>query len=94
MVTEVVEQGEKLFHTHCFGCHSGRGEDLLSAYPDVRRLTAETHLIFNDIVLGDALSSAGMASFADLISAEDADTIHMFLISDQRALYEEELAEN
>jgi len=94
LVTEVVEQGEKLFHTHCFGCHSGRGEDLLSAYPDVRRLTAETHLIFNDIVLGDALSSAGMASFADLISAEDADTIHMFLISDQRALYEEELAEN
>jgi quinohemoprotein ethanol dehydrogenase len=90
----VVEQGEKMFHEHCFGCHSGRGEDLLSAYPDLRRLTAETHLIFDDIVLGGALSSAGMSSFADLISAEDADAIHTFLISDQRVLYEEELAGN
>jgi quinohemoprotein ethanol dehydrogenase len=94
LAPEVVEQGEELFHAHCFRCHYGRGEELLSAYPDLRRMTAETHAVYDNIVLGGALSSAGMASFADLISPEEADAIHTFLISDQKALYEQENAAN
>jgi quinohemoprotein ethanol dehydrogenase len=48
---------------------------------DLRFMTRETHTAFNDIVLKGIRADKGMASFANLISAADADAIHAYLIS-------------
>jgi quinohemoprotein ethanol dehydrogenase len=42
-------------------------------------MTRETHAAFKDIVLGGLRKDKGMASFADILSAEDADAIHAYL---------------
>jgi quinohemoprotein ethanol dehydrogenase len=44
-------------------------------------MSAEMHDSFQAIVRGGMLADNGMASFADLLSAEDADRIHQYIIS-------------
>jgi quinohemoprotein ethanol dehydrogenase len=85
-----AERGAKLFGTHCSLCHGGRGEARLSAYPDLFRLSAETHANFDAIVRGGTLASAGMASFADVVSEADAASIHAYLVREQAVLRAEE----
>ena len=58
--------------------------------PDLRYSTAEVHAQFDAIVRGGALASAGMASFADVVSETDAAAIHVFLIREQTLLRAEE----
>jgi quinohemoprotein ethanol dehydrogenase len=53
-------------------------------------MTAETHAAFDSIVLGGKLASAGMASFADVLTPEDAAAIHAFLVREQGKLYRRE----
>jgi quinohemoprotein ethanol dehydrogenase len=86
----LAERGAGLFTAHCAGCHGARGEGRLSAYPDLYRLTPETHSAFDSIVRGGQLSSAGMSSFADLISEADAQAIHAYLVREQGKLRREE----
>ncbi len=86
----LAERGAVLFTAHCAGCHGARGEGRLSAYPDLYRLTPETHAAFDSIVRGGKLSSAGMASFADLLSEADAQAIHAYLVREQGKLRREE----
>ncbi|MEX2204940.1 MAG: PQQ-dependent dehydrogenase, methanol/ethanol family [Myxococcota bacterium] len=81
-----AERGAKLFGSQCAHCHGGRGEERLSAYPDLFRLSAETHASFDAIVRGGALASAGMASFADVVSEADVTAIQSFLVREQRVL--------
>ncbi|MBL8982365.1 MAG: cytochrome c, partial [Gemmatimonadetes bacterium] len=83
-------RGLGLFVQHCARCHSGRGTAPRSAYPDLHRLTDSTHARFEDIVLRGALKDGGMASFGDILSAEDARNIHAFLLSAQAGLRAEE----
>ena len=86
----VAQRGEDLYYQWCFNCHFTRGETLLSAYPDLYRLSAETHGQFESIVLGGSLSYAGMASFSDVLTVEDVDAIQAYLIREQRELRREE----
>ena len=88
----LADSGEKLFHEVCLGCHLGRGEARPSPYPDLHRMTAETHAVFEDIVLGGRLKAGGMASFADLYSPEQVRMIHAYLIREQGKLRAEERA--
>ena len=71
-------------------CHGGRGEAQLSAYPDLHRLPAATHAVFDSIVLGGKLAASGMASFADLLTPADVAAIHAYLVREQRKLWQEE----
>ena len=59
--------------------------------PDLHRLSPETYGIFKSIVLDGSLSSAGMASFSDVLTEEDADAIQAYLVREQRELREEEM---
>ncbi len=49
-------------------------------YPNLLRLTAAKHELFDEIVLRGALSPRGMAGFADLLSEADAHALHAYLI--------------
>jgi len=85
-------RGADLYANRCARCHGGRGEGQLSAYPDLHRMPAETHAVFDSIVLGGKLAASGMASFADLLSADDAKALHAYFIREQRKLFREATA--
>jgi quinohemoprotein ethanol dehydrogenase len=48
--------------------------------PDLRFMSAQTHQQFDAIVLGGARANQGMASFADVVSIDDAQAIHAYII--------------
>jgi hypothetical protein len=48
--------------------------------PDLRFMSAQTHQQFEAIVLGGARANQGMASFADVVSVDDAQAIHAYII--------------
>jgi quinohemoprotein ethanol dehydrogenase len=77
-----VARGKQLYTLHCARCHGGLFAEIPSGYPDLMRLPPEIHGVFKDIVLGGALSTNGMASFSDVLSAADADAVQAFLKSE------------
>jgi quinohemoprotein ethanol dehydrogenase len=86
----LADSGAVLFNGYCLSCHGARGEQRLSAYPDLHRLTAETHAVFDSIVLGGRLAPSGMASFADIYTPEQVRMIQAYLIREQGRLRKEE----
>ena len=68
-------------------CHGGFGSKHISAYPDLAKMSENTHQQFNSIVLKGALSTYGMAGFADIMDEKKADAVHQFLIDQQRKLF-------
>ena len=48
--------------------------------PDLRRMSAPTHLIFYDIVLNGAYGGKGMARWDDVLTRADAEAIHAYLV--------------
>ena len=81
---QTVDQGNALYHQHCANCHRGLGVPSIvaTAEPDLRMMTAQTHEAFLAIVLGGMKRDLGMRSFANELTAEDANAIHQFLISE------------
>jgi quinohemoprotein ethanol dehydrogenase len=75
---ETVQKGADLFKAHCGSCHLNVPGTLA---PDLRRMSRETHDAFQQIVLGGALSNAGMPPWDDVLGPADADAIHAYLIS-------------
>ena len=47
--------------------------------PDLRYMNNDTHAAFRQIVLGGALQSVGMKSFAGELSESDVDDLHNYL---------------
>lgn len=78
-----IAKGSALYYTYCVFCHGGTSGGRYSLYPDLTRMPAATHNIFNQIVLDGALKDLGMASFADVLSEADAAAIQDFLVSEQ-----------
>jgi quinohemoprotein ethanol dehydrogenase len=75
-----VETGRRLFVKNCSGCHVfGPG-----MVPDLRRMTPDTHAIFNAIVLEGLYAPNGMARFDDILSKGDARAIHSYIIDQTR----------
>ena len=73
---KTVAQGELLYNRYCARCHAfGRG-----IVPDLRRLSRATDAIFYDIVLRGAYQAKGMARWDDVLTSEDAQAIHSYLI--------------
>ena len=77
--TEVtIAQGAQLFADTCSECH---GQMAVGGLKDLRIMSPETHAAFNQIVLEGTLVEKGMASFSDLLTAEDVAAIHAYVIS-------------
>ena len=76
---EQVEKGMVLYHRTCFACH---GDTAVSGgvIPDLRYTSQATHALWNEIVLGGLLKSGGMASYASILSEEDASAIQAYVI--------------
>jgi quinohemoprotein ethanol dehydrogenase len=76
-----IERGRELFdRARCSWCHvEGPGP-----VPNLLEMAPEKHALFEQIVLGGALESKGMASFADVLSKEDARAIHAFIVEESR----------
>ena len=52
--------------------------------PDLRHMSKATHAEFDAVVLGGARAERGMVSFADVVTREDADAVHAYLIKRAR----------
>jgi quinohemoprotein ethanol dehydrogenase len=76
---EAVERGRTLYAVHCLRCH-GVNAASSGLYPDLRMSAPGIHEIWEDIVRGGALSARGMASFADVLDADDVRDIHSYVI--------------
>jgi quinohemoprotein ethanol dehydrogenase len=77
---EVIAKGADLYARTCANCH---GPEAVGGgvIKDLRHMTPQTHAIFKDIVLKGAMSGLGMASFANVLSEEDAEAIHAYVIA-------------
>ncbi len=73
-----VRKGAQLYADTCALCHGPRA---VGGVKDLRHMSPEAHAAFNQIVLGGAYVDKGMASFDDILSEEDAEAIHGYLIS-------------
>ena len=79
---ERIAHGRKLFERYrCSWCHNAGGPGTV---PDLFALAPEKHALFKQIVLGGVLESKGMASFADVLSEQDAEDIQAFLVDGTR----------
>jgi quinohemoprotein ethanol dehydrogenase len=78
---ETVAKGEAAYNKTCRICHGG---NLVSGgmTPDLRFMSPATHQQFEAIVLGGARADRGMASFADIVSVDDAVAIHAYIIAE------------
>ena len=75
---DTVRRGAVLFANTCAQCH---GQLAMGGVKDLRFMDRETHAQFNDIVLKGTRVDKGMASFANLLSVEDVEAIHAYIIS-------------
>lgn len=90
----MISHGEKIYNEICGGCHGGFGDTHLSEIPDLSMMSKTVHADFNDIVLKGKLSYYGMASFKDILTKDDAEAIHQYLISTQKERHGKVLMQN
>jgi mono/diheme cytochrome c family protein len=78
---ETLAKGEAAYNKTCRICHGG---NLISGgmTPDLRFMSAATHQQFEAIVLGGARADRGMASFADVVSVDDVEAMHAYIIAE------------
>jgi len=72
-----IAAGRELFGENCAHCHTNAGR---GPAPDLRRSTPATHAAFQQIVRGGALQPRGMPRWDDLLSEQEVDQIHAYLI--------------
>jgi alcohol dehydrogenase (cytochrome c)/quinohemoprotein ethanol dehydrogenase len=76
----VIARGAPLFETYCGSCH-GAGVIGVGLLPDLRRTpllhTAEG---WEKVVIGGERQAKGMASFANVMNAEDAQAVRAYVI--------------
>jgi quinohemoprotein ethanol dehydrogenase len=73
-----IRDGEVRFVQECSRCHV-LGP---SVTPDLRNLAPGLHAMFNDIVLHGAVAPTGMERFDDLLSPQEVEHIHAYLIDE------------
>ena len=71
-----IAAGEVIFIQECSRCHA-LGPNVT---PDLRKLPGGIHAIFKDILLNGAVAPTGMESFADILTGQDVDNVHAYLI--------------
>jgi PQQ-dependent dehydrogenase (methanol/ethanol family) len=80
--TEVVAHGEDVYFRNCALCHGVSGEVRGGLFPDLRRSFAtSTPETFQAVVLEGALEQNGMRSFAEVLTADDAEAVRAYIAS-------------
>lgn len=86
---ETIARGRQLFFSvGCALCHSNQPRSIT---PDLRRMTPETHAVFDQIVLDGLYLPAGMPRWDDVLKPADVHAIHAFLIDAQARTRADEL---
>ena len=77
---ERIARGMEGYMEACAVCH---GLAVLggSALPDLRKMSAQSHRLFKDVVLDGILAERGMVGFASRFSPEDVDNIYAFILA-------------
>ena len=82
-----IAKGAPLFGGFCSPCHSqSPGGDA----PDLRHMSAATHKEFDEIILKGARRERGMPQWDDMLSEDDVNAIHAYIISFQWDAYRAE----
>jgi len=88
---ESVQHGSDLYAEFCVRCHGptfGAG----GVVQDLRYISADTHEIFEEIVLRGAYTGLGMVSFADVLSESDARDVQNYLLNAANDTWEQQNA--
>ena len=81
-----VAHGEAVYGTYCSRCHGRAGAANFGILPDLRySAMLATSEAWAAVVLDGQLAQNGMASFASVISADDADAIRAYVIAQAHA---------
>jgi len=78
-----IDAGEVEFVSECSRCHALG----INVTPDLRRLNPGLHAEFKEIVLRGLLAPAGMERFDDILSEQEVENIHAYLIDRSWAAY-------
>ena len=81
-----------MYERHCTYCH-GAGLNTGGITPDLRRSSAATHEIWQQIVIDGVLASAGMVSFRDFVTSKDAEDIRQYVLAEANRVYAAQPAE-
>jgi quinohemoprotein ethanol dehydrogenase len=75
-----VENGKYKYMSTCMVCH---GALVVSGgvVPDLRMLPPEKHAIFKEIVYDGVIHGAGMPKMGDLVTEQDVQDIHAYIIT-------------
>ncbi len=84
---ESVTKGGNLYGEFCAVCHGGIGGERISLYPSLIRMASNTHEQFNQILLEGLYEFNGMANWSDILTEEDAEAIHDYLVSEQKSAW-------
>ena len=79
MSEQEIDEGWSLYNVHCLVCH-GPAAKSSGLLPDLRHASKETHESWAAIVIGGMRKDKGMASFADVLTIEQAEKIHGFVV--------------
>jgi len=77
VTSEARAAGAEVFVRNCQICH---GANAVAGMKDLRHMTKETHAEFADIVIGGKRAAVGMPSFKDVLSKEQLEAVHAYLI--------------
>jgi PQQ-dependent dehydrogenase (methanol/ethanol family) len=82
----LAQKGFTVFHNNCAVCH---GVLMLSSgeVPDLRMVSPDIWNQYDNIVLNGALADAGMASFKDILNADDVKAIRAYALQQAQILY-------
>jgi quinohemoprotein ethanol dehydrogenase len=86
---ETIAKGAGIFFANCAMCHANKPR---SISPDLRRMQPVVHELFNKIVLEGLFLPKGMPRWDDLLSEDDAQALHAYLIDLQTKLHAKEKA--
>ena len=86
-----IQLGQEIYQRHCSVCH-GDGLRTGGLSPDLKRSKAGVHDIWQQIVRGGLLQSAGMVSFAQFVTEEEAEAVRQYVLSVTNIAYEQQQA--
>jgi quinohemoprotein ethanol dehydrogenase len=85
---EQIKGGAAVYYVHCIVCHGG------SVLPDLRRSSAlPDKSIWSQIVIGGAYSPRGMASFAQWLKPEEAESVRAYMNTEAHELKKQSSAQ-
>ena len=76
---EQVAHGKQLYLTRCFMCH-GDAAMAGGVVPDLRKVPAERHEMWHEVVMDGSMVDLGMPKFDSIFTKEDSDAIQQYVI--------------